>query len=356
MLLKKLFVYTCFLVKEFPLLKELIVIIMTLMKQIPRPKILCTENNSAVLFKERLYIWGDYLRLPGGNMSTNQYRPLQLNLNNIALFTFTAHSTMILSKSNEIFLYGQFDINGKCKSSMINLETRKIICGMIDLMLTTCGKVYKWKDNNGKILLEYLPNLTDVKNIIVCGGGAYVLHFDGNLYLCGITQGRFDSSKNEGPLLSNIVKLSTGHSHYVAIAKNGGVYSWGTSFEGQLGIKSWVYVSHPQKIPISDIVISASCGMGFTILLTQDNKIFGCGSNKYGQLGLGKYAYNVYEPTKINVDNVISVSCGTWHTMVLTLTNQIYVFGSNKYGQLGIESKMQCNLPILLKYPFDSDT
>lgn len=247
MLLKKLFVYTCFLIKEFPLLKELIVIIMTLMKQIPRPKILCKDNNSAILFKDKLYIWGDYLRLPGGNMSAN-------------------------------------------------------------------------------------------------------------LYWCGITQGRFDSSRGEGPLLSNIVKLSTGNSHYVAIDKNGIVYSWGTSFDGQLGIKSSEYVSRPQKIPISDIVISASCGMGFTILLTQDNKIFGCGSNTSGQLGLGKYAYKVYEPTKINVDNVISVSCGTWHTMVLTLTNQIYVFGSNKYGQLGIESKMKCNYPTLLDYPFDSDT
>ena len=264
---------------------------------------------------------------------------------------------MILSKSNEIFLYGQFDINGKCKSSMINLKMGKIICGYsIDLMLTTCGKVYKWKDNEDEILLEYLPDLTNVKNIIFCNDRAYVLHFDGNLYWCGITQGRFDSSRGEGPLLSNIVKLSTGNSHYVAIDKNGIVYSWGTSFDGQLGIKSSEYVSRPQKIPISDIVISASCGMGFTILLTQDNKIFGCGSNTSGQLGLGKYAYKVYEPTKINVDNVISVSCGTWHTMVLTLTNQIYVFGSNKYGQLGIESKMKCNYPTLLDYPFDSDT
>ena len=370
MMLKKLFVYTCFLIREFPLLKELMTIIITLMKQIPRPKILCTQNNSAILFKDRLYIWGGHLRLPRGNLLINQHRPLQLNLSNISLFTFYTTSTMILSKNNEIFLYGQYAINGKCKSFIINSnipKIRKIIRGWsMSLMLTTCGKVYMFKDGDGKILLEYLhierneafslkgPNSTNVKNIIFDYDKAYILHFDGNLYFYGSTDHGFDSNFGVGPLLSNITKLSKGGLHYVAVDKNGIAYSWGEGGYGQLGIGRLERASRPQKILMSDIV-SVSCGLYHTILTNYDNKIFGCGSNGWGQLGLGNMD-KVYKLTKINIDNVIAVSCGDWHTMVLTLTNQIYVFGLNKEGQLGIGSTVNCKFPTLLKYPFDPNT
>lgn len=333
---------------------EIIVIIVTLIHKSPRPKILCGHHNSGILYKNKLYAWG--------NIFPFQNTPQKILSNGIlSLFTFQLAYLIAYTIPNEISIYNCGALYSKHKIDLIKnniLGIRKIICGdKINLILTTCNKVYTWSSVDDRILLEHIPILfNDVKNIGFRSDWADIVDIYGKVYTYHVSRNKFNFS-TEQPI-SNIIKLSHGSSHVIAIDKYGNAYTWGSNGQGQLGLGDHIDISGSIRLSRSGIM-SASCGYHHTIVLTNRNEIFGCGSNFHGQLGLGIDKYESIL-TKINIEDVISVSCGLLHTMVLTLKNKVYVFGSNMNGQLGLNNRLRSTIiydhPQLLNYPFDWNT
>ena len=149
-----------------------------------------------------------------------------------------------------------------------------------------------------------------------------------------------------------VKQVSLGERHSAAITTDGSLYTWGNSWEGQLGNGTTEHSSVPIKI--MDNVASVSLGAFHSAAITTDGSLYMWGDNFYGQFGNGKSGGNEYEynekvdsniPIKI-MDNVASVSLGSRHSAAITRDGSLYMWGDNGRGGLGNGTTEDSYVPI----------
>ena len=176
--------------------------------------------------------------------------------------------------------------------------------------------------------------------------------------------------------LSNVIAISTGEAHSVALCDSGRVYAWGFGSNGQLGLgfcedsfepgtgltKSRILL--PQMVhTFTDEVKDVQCGKTFTMMITKNNQLYGCGVNDLYQLGLGYAPENKLFHPDMKCDDftvptmietipftVESIACGEGHCLAVLKGNgglNLWSWGNNQWGQLGIglESGIKKSLP-----------
>lgn len=81
------------------------------------------------------------------------------------------------------------------------------------------------------------------------------------------------------------VKLFGGYRHFLALDKEGDLWSWGYNYSGPLGTGTTYNAYRPVRvIKVSDI-IEASGGYDFSIALDAKGTVWSWGANYVGQLG-----------------------------------------------------------------------
>jgi hypothetical protein len=88
-------------------------------------------------------------------------------------------------------------------------------------------------------------------------------------------------------------------------------------------------------------VVDISAGQQHSIALMPDGRVVTFGNNSSGQLGIGSTTSSgcpVYVKTSAGVDltNIVSISDGDLWSFALTSSGQVYVWGENSNGELGI--------------------
>jgi alpha-tubulin suppressor-like RCC1 family protein len=89
-------------------------------------------------------------------------------------------------------------------------------------------------------------------------------------------------------------------------------------------------------------IVNLSVGAHHALAITKDGFVFGWGSNKYGQLGLGFQPTVHPEPPtllkELPVDSseIKQVFVGATHSAFLTKSGQVYAFGNNEFCQLAL--------------------
>ncbi|KAL7591229.1 hypothetical protein Lser_V15G34983 [Lactuca serriola] len=168
-----------------------------------------------------------------------------------------------------------------------------------------------------------------------------------------------------------------------AIGIDGCIWIWGKSKRGQLGLGIGITEAiHPTKIKSlsKEEIIKVSFGWGHALALTKDGKLFGWGYSADGRLGkreitgvspldsvnnLSKLEDAekvvleamskendmpiIWEPCLIDElkgVEVADVSCGLDHTLVLLRDGTLLSGGSNVYGQLGRSTQDLEFLPV----------
>lgn len=101
------------------------------------------------------------------------------------------------------------------------------------------------------------------------------------------------------PGLREIISISAGANHLVAIDEWGQVFTWGVSDQGQLGRSvssignsfSFLNVIEesftPMRVDLSSPADLVSCGDHHTLVLLETGQVVAFGLNNHGQLGLG---------------------------------------------------------------------
>ncbi|XP_021913956.1 uncharacterized protein LOC110827029 isoform X3 [Zootermopsis nevadensis] len=148
--------------------------------------------------------------------------------------------------------------------------------------------------------------------------------------------------------------LSAGFSH-VALIRNGAIYTWGNTAQGCLGTgPTMSRHSCPQQISLfPDLkleVISVSCGRQHTLSLT-NNGIYAWGSSQFGQLGIGKTGQCPYPQLveHLSREHIIAVSAGQYHSIALADDGRVFTWGWGVHGQLGHCSVEDCHMPTLVE-------
>ncbi|KAI9318649.1 regulator of chromosome condensation 1/beta-lactamase-inhibitor protein II [Dichotomocladium elegans] len=162
-----------------------------------------------------------------------------------------------------------------------------------------------------------------------------------------------------GFVFGKIVKLGCGreHSH---IATTRGLYSFGNSMHGQLGLAkskqshpgTFVVQSSPALVTATR-VMDIACGLDHTVFVTEDQSIYAMGWGADGQLGLGTTT-DRDEPTRLRVSfgaTIKKLTGSTDFTLALTDDGRLWTWGNSEYGQGMTGSKIDRILePIELEH------
>ncbi|XP_063404631.1 uncharacterized protein LOC134688085 isoform X2 [Mytilus trossulus] len=147
-----------------------------------------------------------------------------------------------------------------------------------------------------------------------------------------------------------VISVSCGGEHTVALTHQG-VYSWGSSLYGQVGVGTRHMYSRPMLVNVGHQCISVVCGLFHTLALTHDNQVYSWGWGVHGQLGHGD-PEDQLTPKRIEAlsdKQITSVSGGYCHTLALSSQGEIWVFGCGYFGQLGLGHTTKQSLPVKME-------
>ncbi|OPY30553.1 MAG: Regulator of chromosome condensation (RCC1) repeat protein [Methanocella sp. PtaU1.Bin125] len=158
-------------------------------------------------------------------------------------------------------------------------------------------------------------NITDAVSIGNRGEHIFVLKRDGTVWGWGQSyegslgndsankMGLYDPSlyafspvKVDG--LNNIVKISVGYSHAMALENDGTVWTWGDNRYGQVGRAGFISTYLPGRISLTGVK-EISAGYVFSMALKNDGSVWSWGYNYYDQVGNGHHDQCVYNPVKV---------------------------------------------------------
>ncbi|XP_031679193.1 probable E3 ubiquitin-protein ligase HERC4 isoform X2 [Oncorhynchus kisutch] len=153
----------------------------------------------------------------------------------------------------------------------------------------------------------------------------------------------------------NIVAVSCGEAHTLALNDKGQVFAWGLATDGQLGLANFEEcVRVPRNIKsLSDVEIAqVACGYRHSHALSRGGQVYSWGQNRYGQLGLGVAGQGISTPQVIqSLQGIpfIQISAGGAHSFALTFSGAVFGWGRNKFGQLGLNDNNDRYYPAQLK-------
>jgi E3 ubiquitin-protein ligase HERC2 len=287
--------------------------------------------------------------------------------------------TLILSKDNEVYAFGNNEdgVLGISDNKLKKYEFTKINFGIYtnkikeisagtvhNLAITQDNKLFSWGSSQGGQLglpEKYLISQPNYQTSFFLSSPNQISIF----------------SKSKKP--ENIIKISCGEAHSLALTNNGTVYSWGFGSNGQLGLgfcedsfepgtgltKSRIFTPHLVKGLDDEKIIDIKCGKTFSMFINDKNELFACGVNDLNQLGINEpfskeHLHNKETPCydfviPIKVDcflnmKVLKVSCGEGHCLAVIkdlISNiiTIWSWGNNKFGQLGQGSLVKKSTP-----------
>ena len=191
--------------------------------------------------------------------------------------------------------------------------------------------------------------MDDVKSISVASGTGMAVKTDSSLWAWGANNNgqigdgtcntfdadgyRSDDANKLSPvkIMDNVVSVSVGWSHTMAITEDGALWAWGTNNKGQLG--NGTTKNSYKPIKIMDNAAFVSAGWDYSMAIKTDGSLWAWGDNSYNSLGDGT-SKDRLSPVEI-MDNVESVSAGGYHTMAIKTDGGLWAWGVNDVGQLG---------------------
>ena len=131
-------------------------------------------------------------------------------------------------------------------------------------------------------------------------------------------------------------QVTCGYQFGAALTTNGTVWTWGSGGHGELGQGSSTTTSYyPAQVSGLTNVVGISAGWFHILAVKSDGTVWGWGNNSHGELGDGT-PVNRWAPVQVlNVSNAVAASGGDSHSSALTSDGTIWKWGLNDLGELG---------------------
>ena len=147
--------------------------------------------------------------------------------------------------------------------------------------------------------------------------------------------------------LTDIVAVAAGMGHSLALAKDGTVWAWGLNSDGQLGIGAVSpstctipvqgtvgCARSPVQVTALSDVVAISAGWRHSLALKSDGTVWEWGN--YNQGGIGGAGDGTATPEMVpGIGFGARISAGYMHSVALESTGQVYAWGRGERGELG---------------------
>jgi alpha-tubulin suppressor-like RCC1 family protein len=136
--------------------------------------------------------------------------------------------------------------------------------------------------------------------------------------------------------------------YFLTVRRDGTVWGWGGNYPGNLGngTTTDVYDAATQVSNLIGVVQVAANQNGGSFALKSDGTVWSWGNNQKGQLGDGT---TTNRPTPVQVSNltgVVAITGGWVHTVALKGDGTVWTWGYNGYGALGNGTTTDSYVPI----------
>ncbi|XP_028275380.1 serine/threonine-protein kinase Nek8 [Parambassis ranga] len=160
-----------------------------------------------------------------------------------------------------------------------------------------------------------------------------------------------------------LVQVSCGASHVLAVTNEREVFAWGRGDNGRLGLGTQDTHNCPQQVclPVEFEAQRVVCGVDCSMIISTQHSIVACGSNRFNKLGLDKitageepnpsnqveevHSYTAVQSAPLNTEKIVYIDIGTAHSVAVTEQGQCFTFGSNQHGQMGCSSRRSGRVP-----------
>ena len=191
-----------------------------------------------------------------------------------------------------------------------------IACGYLDsLFLQTNGTVIAIGDDGDNYENpNYVP--LGLSNVVTITAGRYhclALKADGTVVAWGTSTNpgtyvaNFDYGQSVVPAgLSNVVAIAAGAYHSLALKANGTVTGWGRTDSGQAAIPDGL-----------SNVVAIAAGFADSLVLEANGHLAAWGDNTYGQTNV-----------PVGLSNVVAIAAGWWHNLALKSDGTVVAWGA----------------------------
>jgi alpha-tubulin suppressor-like RCC1 family protein len=188
-----------------------------------------------------------------------------------------------------------------------------------------------------------ITTLSNIVSISAGGGHTLALRADGTVWAWGENAyGQLGDGTNtpryfpvQVPGLTDVVEVAAGADHSLVRKRDGSVWAWGSNYAGHLG--DGTTTDRPTPAPVVGLsgATQVSAGNSFSAAVTSDGSVWMWGANYNAQLGDGTFDQQLVPERLSGLTNVAHISAGSNHTLALKADGSVVAWGQNSYGELG---------------------
>ena len=146
--------------------------------------------------------------------------------------------------------------------------------------------------------------------------------------------------------ITDVVTISAGGFHSLAIKNDGTVWAWGNNQYGQLGDNSLTRREYPVQVSGLTGMTAIAAGYEYSMALKSDGTVWAWGINvNHGQLGDGTTNNRSTPVQATGLSNVVAIAAGANHSLALDASGNVWAWGANVQGQLGNATDYNISVP-----------